>query len=245
MLSLIIFKLLVSFNALAIEKCPSDSYYVKSHPRGSYTKNDGTFVKATQVIGFCRKKSEAYSFWSEKIKDGTPPNWPHINESKSSWSESEKEKFYEAMESLPRELWQSNLKGVYRLKRSKDFPNPASQGGDMIVLYDNAFSSDRTLARIASHELAHQIFDNLNENQKLDYSLATNWKLKFEDRKFFWEPRESGYVEKDGNLSRAEDFANNIEYFLFKPDELNLKTPTALQWINKHFGDKFKLRETK
>ena len=42
-------------------------------------------------------------------------------------------------------------------------------------------------------------------------------------RKYF--PNRGGYVEEDGRESITEDFSNNIEYYLFDPGALKVKTP--------------------
>ena len=55
------------------------------------------------------------------------------------------------------------------------------------------------------------------------------------------DPTPDGFVEKDGTESPEEDFANNVEYFLFDRKTLIKKTPTAEDWIHRKFGDKFKL----
>lgn len=65
------------------------------------------------------------------------------------------------------------------------------------------------------------------------------------DRKAYWVGRESGYVEEDGKSSREEDFANNIEHFLYDSDKLKKITPSAYDWIKKHYGEQFKLKEIK
>lgn len=49
------------------------------------------------------------------------------------------------------------------------------------------------------------------------------------------------YVEKDGELSPDEDFANNIEFYLFEPETLRKKSNAIYLWILKTFGSDFKL----
>ncbi len=60
-----------------------------------------------------------------------------------------------------------------------------------------------------------------------------------------------GYVRSDGVLvkpsytSPEEDYANNLEYFIYNPDKLKQVTPNAYEWIKKRFGPKLKLKERK
>lgn len=53
--------------------------------------------------------------------------------------------------------------------------------------------------------------------------------------------RGTNFVKPDGKISPAEDFANNVEYFLYDPKKLKDVTPHAYTWIKNHFGDSFKL----
>ena len=46
-------------------------------------------------------------------------------------------------------------------------------------------------------------------------------------------------IEKDSTFSISEDFANNIEYYLYGPKTLKRKNPKIYQWI-KEFMEKHK-----
>ena len=77
-----------------------------------------------------------------------------------------------------------------------------------------------------SHEFAHQI--------ELE-----------PDGKIYWARRKESYIEDDGGSSHEEDYANNLEHFLYNPDKLKKVTPEAYAWIRKHFGESFKLKKGK
>jgi len=223
--------------------CPTGFYRVRSHPRRGYIRSDGVPVKATNVKTHCKELSAAFNFWKPKLKNGYPPNWPHKQEAESPWTTEEEARIIEALEAIPEELWSEAIKGIYRLKKSKDFPNPGSNGDGLIVLYDSAFDSKRNLARILVHELSHITYKKLSSKDGPDYRRATNWDFETSlGEKYYWKPRESGYVEEDGKISPEEDFANNVEYFIFMPEKLKEKTPSAYNWIKRYFGDKFKLK---
>jgi len=55
--------------------------------------------------------------------------------------------------------------------------------------------------------------------------------------------RKGSFVEPDGATSVTEDFANNVEYFLFDRNLLQKITPNADTWINRHFGPNFKINK--
>ena len=52
-------------------------------------------------------------------------------------------------------------------------------------------------------------------------------------------PMREKFVEDDGKEGPNEDFAKNIEHFLFSPQSLKKQTPKVYDWIRKRYGDKF------
>lgn len=230
-----------SFAAEA-EKCPKGQFFVRAHHRRAYVTSSGKHVRATHVKSHCKILSPSNEFWLPRLKDGMPPNWPHKGELPASWSAEQKERFLEAMEGLPELLEIGSIEGVYRLESSKDGGNPASHGDGMIVIYDNAFGPKRDLGRIVAHEAAHEMYDRLGEKDAYDYRKSTGWTMGLDGRKIYWEGRKSGYIEEDGRLSPAEDYANNVEGYVYDPDRLKRTTPEAYNWIKRRHGDKLKPR---
>jgi len=136
----------------------------------------------------------------------------------------------------------NSIKGIYRFEKSDEFPNQGTWGSHVIALYDTAFDENSNLARILAHELSHQVYKDFPDKIQDQYRDATDWsRLKVGD-KFYDAARWFGFVDDDGKISPTEDFANNVEYFLFEPAKLNAVTPGAYRWIEKHFGDRFKIR---
>ncbi len=116
----------------------------------------------------------------------------------------------------------------------------------MIVLYDTAFSSKIGTQRIMAHELIHQVYVDLPERERQDYRRAAGWALEMEtDGNLYYYGRKTGYVEEDGKISPEEDYANNMEYFIFSPDKLKTITPNAYGWFSKKYGEKLKLKGNK
>ena len=235
--------LLVCAMAKASEVCPPGHYLVKGHFRTAYARSDGTPVSSTNVKQHCRKHNEASEYLIPALAVGAPPNWPHKTEKAGKWIEIEKERLIDAIDSLPEVLWRKIAIKFYRLLKSKYFPNPATSAEGVLVLYDSAFGGDRDLSRILAHELIHEYFRNLSPSEAQSYRRVTGWHLRLEsDRKINWYGRDSGYVEDDGSNSYEEDFANNVEYFLFDKEKLQRLTPKAFQWIENHFGSDFRLK---
>ena len=132
------------------------------------------------------------------------------------------------------------------MAKAIDFPNPASNGENVVVLYDTAFTAkkDRSLARILAHELAHLKYRNFSFNQKEEYEKISGWETKIdvtqERRPIYIIRRKSGFVEQDGKNSAEEDFCNNLEYFIFAPDRLKKETKPVFDWLNNRYGSKLR-----
>ncbi len=239
--------MLFCLEVFALEKnCPEGQYLVKGHHRRGYVRSDGMYVRATNVVAHCKSLTKAAEYLQNLFKNGVPSDWPHKMEKPVRWTEEEKERLVEALEELPEVLFSKKLKGVYRLQKSKDHPNPATSADGIIVLYDTSFDSPFGLGRILAHELLHQSFKDMPKKDQQDYHLATGWHLKLmPNRMIYWNGRQTGYVQDDGKNSFEEDYANNLEYYLYDSDKLKKVTPSAYQWIKRRFGQNFQLKRRK
>jgi hypothetical protein len=151
----------------------------------------------------------------------------------------------EALAALPDLLLTQDVNAIYRMQKSIDPGNPATTNtalGDT-VLYDSAFAKKYNLTQILCHELSHQLYEKLSDSQKRDYQSKMFWQQETVGYRKRWVPRRPAaqFVTQDATLSPSEDFATNIEYFLFNPSHLKKTVPEAHAWIEKHFGDKLKV----
>ena len=101
----------------------------------------------------------------------------------------------------------------------------------------------QNLARILAHELAHIIYLGFSDSKRSSYEKDADWiRLDVGDGKTIAIPTSTRtFVEQDGEMSPDEDFANNIEFFLFEPETLKKKSNAIYLWIQKSFGPDFKL----
>lgn len=227
------------------EVCPSGEHKVSAHKRRAYHRADGTFVKAAAIASHCRKNHESDNYWRNKFIDTRPMSWPHEKEKSKSWSVEETERVLEGICELPEELWSKSESKIYRMEKSKYDPNPATSAMGIMVLYNSAFEDKKRLSRILAHEFAHEIYDRLKESDSIDYRSTTNWFVSRIKGRTVMISRKDGFVSDDGRVSPEEDFANNVEFYLFEPETLKVKTPHAFRWIKQHFGDKFSIRSCK
>jgi hypothetical protein len=240
-MSLLSLLLLTNYTLANNDLCAPNEFKVNSHHRSAYVRADGTFVSASNVKTHCKTRSKAYDYTFSKFKEGVPNNWPHRSEKVGTWTESQKMRVIEALEDVPEYLYSSKIFGLYRLKKSKDYPNPASSADGIIVLYDSAFSSKGNLSHIIAHELAHQNYLDIGSKGRQDYRRATGWRYEYDKEfKYYDTGRKSGYTKEDGKVSSEEDYANNLEFFVYQPEKLKNITPGAYDWFVKKFGDELK-----
>jgi len=235
-----------SFKAMSVEgsQCPEGQHWVHAYHRRAYYKADGTFVSATEVSAHCQGNPDNYHYWETKLKDGHPYQWLNKKEVSKSWTTEERERILEALGELPSGLWDNAIINIYRMNISQTTKgNPGSSIRGVTVLYDSAFDQAHNLAEVLCHELAHQNYLNLGQVDIASYAEENGWNNPKDIGGLnIWIPTRSSYVEPDGRDSPWEDYANNVQYFLFHPEKLHLVTPSAYDWIKYHFGDNFKVR---
>ncbi len=240
------FILFVSLSFVALAKvqvptsCPQGEHWVRAHHRRAYIRADGTHVKATNVRAHCRKNQRGYEFWNPKLKPGFPQGWLRQDEKSKPWTEEEKERVLEALESIPEYLWKK-IEGIYRMgKDSSGSGNPGASENEKIALYDSAFSNKYTLAHVLAHEMAHEVYRKMDKGEVADYAAAAEWEpnqvfggtfyRRLRDKKKF--------VRKNGWGGIHEDFSDNIEFYIFNPQKLKETAPKVYEWIKKNNGDK-------
>jgi len=121
---------------------------------------------------------------------------------------------------------------------STSYPNPATNSTSRpsaIAIYDTAFSGKYVLDEILFHEIAHLFYRQISDELKDSYYLKMNW-FSVDRAKNKWISRKDGFVTDDGRISPEEDFANNLEFYLFHPEKLKTVTPNAHSWIKENFG---------
>ncbi len=237
-----LFLQLIPISAASAE-CPSGQHWVNAYNRKSYFRADGTSVKATSVSAHCRKSRESDVYWKNNFENDRPADWPHRTEKSKQWSAEEIERVLEAICELPEEVWKKSQYRMHRMEKSKDGNNPATSANDILVIYNSAFDQKNVLSRVLAHEFAHEIYGNLKVSDARDYRLTTNWFELNKNGKRLLISRKEGFVTDDGRVSPEEDFANNMEFFLFEPKKLISETPHAYRWITVAFGDKIQLRK--
>ncbi len=229
--------------APAAQTCPAGEHWVQAHHRNGYIRGDGVAVSATDVVAHCHPNPPTYSVWKDKLLNGLPPGWELKSEKSKPWTIAERERILEALALLPPALLNLPIKGIYRgVRSSLDNANPASGNAGAIVIYDPAFMDKENLSRILAHELAHEEYRQLSDADRRNYSETAQWKTRqTPSGKQILVPMRESFSEEDRLESPGEDFSNNIEHHLYKPDALNSANPQISNWIRERYGDKFKV----
>jgi hypothetical protein len=249
LICLFLFSFLDASQALANKKdpvppCQLGEHWVRAHHRNAYVRVDGTSVSASQVLAHCQKDPPSYAKWKTRLLDSNATRGWKKSEKQKPWSEDERERVFEALSELPELLLLDSVHSIYRAVKSEDFDqNPASGDDGFIVLYDHAFIPKQNLGRVLAHELAHELFRRVSDDTRKQYASSVGWKtvknLRTGKNQFVM--MRFNEVEADSSESVTEDFANNIEYYLFDRERLTKKVPEASGWIQKTFGGTFKL----
>lgn len=181
------------------------------------------------------------SYWKEKIKTGRPAKWDIPGEVTAEWTEPEKKRLLDLLNRMPEELKATPFDGFYRMKKSVDPINPATTADDgkSIAIYDRAFANPFfSTSRVIAHELGHVIYLSFTESERRNYGIAMKWPMSRNGLL----SRPGGFISSRAKDSVDEDFAENIDAFLFESDKLKDVVPTAYQWISRKFSKKFFLK---
>lgn len=239
------FKLLVFFLFFAHSSWAGDcvAWFKQNNisPNNKNCLDECVVLPADMATYMCSIQCEHDSFWKNKILDGRPKSWEPPTEKSSAWTDEEKEKLQNLLDQLPEVFKKISFNGFYRMQRSSSIGNPGStsESGLEIVIYNSAFERPEvSIDRVVTHELAHVIFLNFQKNERDNYKNELGWS-KFTTGQI----RPGTFINSGAKDSPDEDFANNIEYFLFQPEDLKTIVPKAYNWILSKFSKKFKLKE--
>ena len=218
-------------NALS-PHCGEGQYLVREHYRSGYVRGDGVSISPTKVSAHCRNYATP-----------TPPEIHFLKkESQNSrpWPVGEKKRIQEALNKLPQVLTHIGKVTFYRGKKDRVRDNPASVNIEKkeITIYDSIYKNN--FERVIAHELAHILYRYLSDKEKQVYSNVAEWKeVGMEGKKVLVNTRKT-IVQLDSGVSPDEDFANNLEYYLFDKKILERKNPKIYQWIKGYMEEKKK-----
>lgn len=164
-------------------------------------------------------------FWVKRLK-ASPGPFQTI-------SGDEQESVKSALSKLPKSFQPTLLKAIVKGTRPH-FTAPSSEAAstdEFIILYPRAFSEFSNLERVIAHEAVHVLILKEWADSFKKYKETSGWSGV--DGNGY---RKGKFVEYDGKSSPEEDFANNVEYFLFDQVALKDKSPDILSWLQTNLG---------
>jgi len=219
--------------------CPIGQHWVSPHHRRAHHRGDGTFVSATDVKGHCRHNTSDYATWHPKLRNDRPRSWGPHKEDTSVWSVEETERILEVLEKIPALLKELGPEAIYRSRKSAVPGNPASTNFGSLVLYDSAFDSEFNLAHVVTHEFAHRLYESLSDFERGTFLSAAKWRTDQKRGKAFIAGRpEAEFIRRNGMLSPAEDFSDDVATYLHQPQKLKSISPGIYQWMEGHLKSK-------
>ena len=229
----LIFSFTPPFNSMANTlRCPKGQYLVRAHWRMGYYRSDGIRVSPAKVSAYCKnyrtRKPLVLQF--HNVKKGTSKEKKYKN-----FSKKEERQIRKAFKKIPQILTDVGKVMLYRQGVGKYPKNPASVNSKnkRIVLYDNIFNDN--VERILAHELAHILYYNLSKKARISYEKVAGWKVGV-----YSNGHRKVFVASDGQYSPSEDFANNVEYYLYEEIVLKNKNPKIYKWIKQFMGGEIK-----
>lgn len=171
-------------------------------------------------------------FWVKRLKASPEPFQTIIGD--------ERDSVTSALSKLPKGFQPALLKAVVKGTRPH-FTAPSSEAAstdEFIILYPRAFSEPSNLERVIAHEVVHLLILKEWADSFKKYKEISGWSGISGN-----EYRKGEFVEHDGKTSAEEDFANNVEYFLFDQVTLKNKSPNIFSWLQKNLGQKLRLEK--
>lgn len=175
-------------------------------------------------------KCKLEPFWMKRLKALPEPFQSVVGDEQKSVAS--------ALSKLPKSFQPTLLKAIVKGTRPH-FTAPSSEAAstdEFIILYPRAFSEPSNLERVIAHEVVHVLILKEWADSFKKYKEISGWSGINAN-----EYRKGEFVEHDGKMSAEEDFANNVEYFLFDQTALKDKSPNIFSWLQKNLGQKLRL----
>jgi hypothetical protein len=195
----------------------------------------GTFDCPSKCERYCnsqvKEKCIVDNYWLEKLNAESKPF--------QSLTPTDKVAIARQLSKMPKSFRPKSLKAIVRASQP-DFispQNPASSSDEYIILFPSA-SITSSLDRVLFHEIVHHLTQREWANLFTDYKKKFGW-----IRSGRIIERAGNFVDPDGRISAEEDFANNVEYYIFDSKKLSQISPQISTWIDKRLKSKLKMEK--
>jgi hypothetical protein len=195
----------------------------------------GTFDCPRLCENFCKPIKNECSlepYW-KKLLDADPSPFKRL-------TGNERQQIESALLKMPNVFKPKSLKAI--VKSSMTDPtspaNQASSSDEFLIVFSALFKNGDQIERVIVHEAVHHL-------------LQSDWLKLFENYKKYVKWPKSGslavrpgdFVQSDGRDSAEEDFANNIEYYMFATKTLMQISPNIFSWIDQNLASQLKIKK--
>jgi hypothetical protein len=223
--------------------CSKWEFIIRSHEVQAYEKKDGTKVTRSIKKNFCKNKFPKVESWQERFTDGKIKGWPNETENFKIWTQLEEETVLKYLSEQPAIF--RNIPGITFLRGIKSIydknPGAAVKRLNAITLYDDFFTSNKK-SQILSHELSHIYVYERDREEIVNLVYIMGWREETETKNLI-RFTHSPPLKPTSLHDVSEDLANHFEYFLHHPEELNVKSKRASDYIQRLMGKDFKLEK--
>jgi hypothetical protein len=203
------------------------------------TKTDmASFDCPSRCEEFCRRNSnpkcQLDSFWKKRLVAKGEP-FANLNIL-------DRQIVERALSKMPKSFRPAKLKAIVKASGTGSILtgySPAVSSDEYIILFPSAFAKSEEVSRIMAHEITHFLIANEWASHFKRYKQASGWET--EGRVV--EERKGGFVATDGRSSPEEDFANNIEFYLFERSKLKVQSPEIFKWIDNTLANLLKMEK--
>lgn len=192
--------------------CGPHEIYIRGQWIESYQKTDGTNVSAHPRKASCRVLNRTNYF-----QDSTNQKFKNVKTNIKDWKPEEKKIIDDNLKKIP--TWLKRYLIAETLRGDSDgTQNPASIIAltKTLIIFDKFFQSNNK-TQILTHEAAHLTILDLTKKELNDFTLASGWTI---NRSKGIKIPPKTLVIPDSNESVLEDYANHIEMYHYRPDEL-------------------------
>lgn len=198
----------------------------------------GTFYCPSECGRLCKPKAKSKPckldiFWEQRLTSKATP-FSHL-------ISGQLQAVKDSLSKMPKSLRPKKLKAIVKASGPDitSIASSAASSDEYLILFPRAFLNKEELPRTIFHELVHFMVESEWKKQFEAYKTTSGWNSLHQGKSY----RKGDFVDSDGKFSPEEDFTNNVEYYVFAPDQLKQKSPKLFEWIKNNLKSSIKLEK--
>lgn len=103
---------------------------------------------------------------------------------------------------------------------------------DPLIICGSKLNQAQEARQEKARELTHILYDRLSENEKREINKISQWEI---NKAGIYVTSKNLFSEKDGANDPDEDFANNVEHYLYNTDNFKKSFLPISVWLDHFF----------